>query len=152
MKYLKVEINRTDKAGGGTAYTYPPQYIATQVRFGPSYETFNPSKIASAKARKKEFCVIAVDDADAVGFLGSADITEITEAEFITDGEDYSPLQTEFIEDEQEVLRVMKKVVAGTPLNQKDKDAIDGTKSEKGVRKSNTFTENWNNRKAELGV
>ena len=154
MKYLKVEIGREENPNGGTHYVYPPEYKATQVKFGPSYETFNPQKMASVKARpnKVEYCIIAVDDVDAVGFLMSPAITEIDEAEFLANGEDYSTDQLEYIEDQEEVLRVLKKVVAGQPLNPVDMDAIDGTKEGKGVSKSKTFTEHWNNRKTELGL
>jgi len=154
MKYLRVEIKREENPGGGTHYVYPAEYNAKQVKFGPSYETFNPQKMASVKARpnKVEYCVIAVDDADAVSFLQSDSIVEVAEVDFIKEGEDNSPGQVDFIEDDQAVLKVLDKVVKGQALNPADLDVIDGTKPGKGVRKSKTFTESWNNRKSELGV
>jgi hypothetical protein len=155
MKYLRVTIKREANPKGGTHYVYPPEYDAHKVRFGPSYETFNPSKIAAVKARPQntEDCVIAVDDVDEAAFLASPDIVSITEADFIAEGDDNDAPQREHIEDEQEVLRILDKVRKGTPLSPVDLDAIDGDKpNQKGVGKSKKFSEQWTARKAELGV
>jgi hypothetical protein len=154
MKYLKVKIARSNIPGGGTHYEYPPEYEATQVKFGPTYETSNPANVNAVKARpsKHEECFIAVDDADAVGFLASADITEITEAQFISLSETNSPPVAEQIVDQQAVLSVLDKVKKNLPLNQKDRDIIDGDNVEPGIRKGKSFNTRWSERKAELGV
>ena len=154
MKYLRVKIKREQNPGGGTHYVYPPQYDAKKVKDGPHYETFNPDKIAGVKARPvpHEYCVLAVEDIDATGFLASPDIEEINEADYVFNGEDFSAPAEEFIDDEREVLRVLDKVKKGLPLSPVDLDAIDGEKPGKGVKKQKSFTERWNARKTELGV
>lgn len=154
MKYLRVEIKREENPNGGTHYVYPPEYDAQKIKFGPSYETFNQSKMASVKARpnKVEYCVIAVADADAVGFLESDAIDEITEATFIGEGDDNQGPVQDIIDDQEAVLKVLDKVVKGQPITPNDLDIIDGTKPGKGVKKTKTFSEHWNNRKTELGI
>jgi len=154
MKYLRVEIKREENPGGGTHYVYPSEYDAQKVKFGPSYETFNPKKMASVKARtnKVEYCIIAVDDADAGTFLESDSIVAITEATFVAEGDDNTGETSDIIEDEEAVLKVLDKVVKGLPITPADLNVIDGAKPGRGVRRGKKFNEHWQNRKTELGL
>ena len=146
MRYLRVKAKRGANPGGGTSYTYPPGYDAQKVVYGPSYETFNPSKNDKVRARTAdpcEYCLIAVRDRDAAGFLGSADIVAVDEATFIREGQEDSVPATERIVNQAEVIRIAKKIVAGQPVTQAERDILDPSKPASGINQTATWTERY---------
>jgi len=143
MKIVKMKIKR-EMGGGKTHYVYPkPYYDRDKVRF-LIYE-----KDALARGEDWQYILIGVKDADLAGFLGAnghvvSNFTftavEIDRDAAIIDGEEWAP-QTEKITDQSKLLKIIAKYMRKEELTEKEKDALDQDKPEKGINKSKSFTE-----------
>ena len=135
MKILKVKIKRTQTASG-THYEYPKEYIASKINV-LCYETMSPTGDTDVKNRGNtdEFCIGVVQDKDAAGFLKSADIVEVDKATAKTLGVRWT-VQVEKINNQDEVIRIAKKIVANQALTVDEKKALDPEDTTSGIVKS----------------
>lgn len=140
MKILKVKIKRT-QTEKGTHYDYPDEYDASKILV-LCYESHLKENYDAVVARgnKDEFLIGAVQDEDAPAFVKSPDIVEITQTEAEQLGGQWTR-QVEKIIDQGRVIAVCKKILAGTPLTQEDKDAIDPDKPAFGINRTKPFAE-----------
>lgn len=143
MKLLKIKIKRENK-NNTTKLTYPKEYRAKLVNV-LAYET-KDERLKRSDKDTIHYCICIVDDKVGNHMLKSDDITEITETEFKNLGDKWRP-QKEIITNQNEVISLTAKAVRGETLTQKEKDALDPDKDEKGINKSQSFEEMFNNQK-----
>jgi hypothetical protein len=129
-KIVKVNITRELLPGGRIRNTYPPEYDSTKIKI-LAYEDLNNVS--------KTFCIGVVSDVDAVNFLKSNSITELTQLEAETLGNQYRP-QVNMFTDFHKVAEICLKTINKEELTQAEKDALDPTKEELGYNKSTSFT------------
>lgn len=147
MKILKARIKRGPNAKGGTHYTYPPNYDATKIKFGPVYE-----KDAKINHDKYQDIIFGVLDGDEVEFLkdnGVVDgehtftVSEISQESANTLGNTWVD-QINKIVDQTEVLRICAKAAIGEVLTKEEKDALNPDNATLGINKTQTFEESLN--------
>jgi uncharacterized membrane protein len=139
MKLIKMKISR-DHTSERTHYTYPKEYNASKILFGPVYESSLPEnfQIVAARGDADESILIGVSDEDAPGFLASLDAQELTYKEAEILGNVWTR-QVERIVAPNKVLALVAKAVSGKTLTRKEKDALDPDSPEFGINKSKSF-------------
>lgn len=139
MKLMKalIEINRDN---GSTEYVgYPEVWLENKHRIPailyPNDRT--DDVVQDGKLYQPLFPVVPDDLVDAFISIGF-EIADSDEA--LAFSEKHAPSK-EIIEDERTVLMVVSKSVRGEALSQKEKDALDPSKSERGITMSKSFFE-----------
>ena len=137
---LLVKAKRSRNSGGGTHYTYPPEYDAQKIQV-LCYESSGENSIVSARdnsAQPYEFLIGVVSDEDSIQFLKSHDIREIHQVEANEKGRRWRP-QVERVIDQGKVMMILAKHARGEELTQEELDVIDPEKSNLGINKSQLF-------------
>ena len=139
MHILKMKIARNQTAGR-TRYTYPKEYDATKVRFGPFYESSLPENFTKVVTRGNtdEFILIGVSDKDAPSFLANPDAKELSYDDSLVLGNAWTK-QIERVTNPDKVLAFVAKAVRGETLTNDEKAALDPNSQEPGVNKSKAF-------------
>lgn len=140
-KILLVKAKRSRNPGGGTHYTYPPEYSAQQIQV-LCYESVGENEIVSGRdnsTNPHEYLIGVVSDADAPHFLKSSDIREINQADANEKGRRWRP-QIEQINDQTKVISILAKAVRGTQmLTSEEEQAINPDNPAIGISKSKLF-------------
>ena len=139
MKLIKLKISR-DQNASRTHYTYPKEYDATKVRFGPFYESSLSENLVKVVARGNtdEFILFGVLDEDAPNFLVNPKAQKLSYDDALALGNTWTK-QIERITNPNKTLAVVAKAVRGETLTQAEKAALDPNNQESGINKSKTF-------------
>jgi|LGOV01.1.fsa_nt_gb Lhr-like helicase len=139
-KILLIKAKRSKNPGGGTHYTYPPEYDSTKIQV-LCYESLGKNNIVTARDKSTlphEFLIGVVSNKDAPQFLVSSDIQEIQQVEANEKGRKWRP-QIEKIIDQEKVMMIFAKHARGEELTQEELDVINPEKPNLGLNKSQLF-------------
>lgn len=137
MKILQVKAILTPNAGGGIHYNYPPEYDAEKISV-LTYEHVGDLAAIQNRNMAYEYLIGVVSDEDAVQFLKSDMVTELTQEDAIEKGRRWRP-QVDHITDVTAVLLTLAKSARGEQLSQNDMDALTPEKATAGINKSELF-------------
>ena len=139
MKLIKLKISR-DQNAARTHYTYPKEYNATKVRFGPFYESHLPENVNEIVSRGNadELILFGVSDKDAPSFLANTDAQELSYDDALALGNAWTK-QIERITNPNKILALVAKAVRGEALTLNEKAALDPNSQEPGINKSKAF-------------
>lgn len=137
MRILKVKAILTPNAGGGIHYNYPDEYDAEKISV-LTYEHVGDLAAIQGRGMAYEYLIGVVSDEDAVQFLKSDTITELTQEDAIEKGRRWRP-QVDKIADVTTVLLTLAKSARGDTLTQEDLDALTPEKATAGINKSELF-------------
>ena len=139
MKLIKLKISR-DQNAIRTHYSYPKEYDASKVRFGPFYESSLEENLTRITARGNidEFILFGVLDKDAPSFLANPDAQELSYDDALVLGNAWTK-QIERVTNPAKVLSLVAKAVRGETLGQVEKAALDPNSQESGINKSKAF-------------
>lgn len=137
MIILKIKAVLTPNAGGGIHYNYPAEYDPEKITV-LCYEHVGDKGAVVDRGTVDEYLIGVVSDEDAVQFLESDQITQMSKEEAQIQGRQWRP-QVEKILDQTKVLSVLSKYVRGDNLSPDDHRAIDPDDLTPGINKSELF-------------
>ena len=137
MKILQVKAILTPNGGGGIHYNYPKEYDAEKINV-LTYEHVGDLAAIQGRGMTYEYLIGVVSDEDAVQFLKSDMVTELTQEDAIEKGRRWRP-QVDKIADVTKVLLTLAKSARGDQLTQEDLDALTPDKATAGINKSELF-------------
>ena len=137
MLILQVKAILTPNGGGGIHYNYPEEYDAEKINV-LCYEHVGDMAAVEARGLEYEYLIGLVSDEDAVQFLKSDMVTELTQTSATEKGRRWRP-QVDKIADITKVLLTLAKSARGNQLTQEDLDAITPEKATAGINKSELF-------------
>lgn len=137
MRIVKVKAILTPNSGGGIHYNYPKEYDPEKINV-LCYEHVGDKAAVEGRGTVDEYLIGLVSDEDAINFLKSDKIIELSEVEALAWGRQWRP-QVEKITDQSKVMSILAKSVKGDKLSPEDIDAIDPEKATPGINKSELF-------------
>lgn len=142
MRLIKMKIARNYTLER-TRYSYPKEYDAFKVKYGPFYETG-----AKERGQDYQYILFGVADTDAPAFLKAHGVVqgnftfeavEQTRDQALALGNAWTE-QTEQITDQAKVLSITAKAARGKVLTQAERDALDPDNPAPGVNKTAPFS------------
>jgi hypothetical protein len=141
MKLIKLKISR-NRTPEKTSYSYPKEYAARKVAFGPIYESSLPKNFKAVVDRgdSDEYILFGVKDSDAPTFLACPHAKEVDYDEALSLGETWTEVK-EVITDTKKVTELAIKAARGRALSAEEKAALDPDSPERGINKGRSFKE-----------
>lgn len=136
MKILQIKAILTS-TGGGVHYNYPKEYDAQKITV-LCYEHVGDKNAIVDRGNVDEYLIGVVSDEDAVQFLKSDMITELTQINAIEKGRRWRP-QVDKIVDVTAVLLTLAKSARNEQLTQEELNVITPEKAVAGINKSELF-------------
>lgn len=137
MIILKIKAVLTPNVGGGIHYNYPAEYDPEKITV-LCYEHVGDKGAVVDRGTVDEYLIGVVSDEDAVQFLKSDQITQMSVEDAHVQGRQWRP-QVDKILDQSKVISILAKSVRGDNLSPDDLRAIDPDDPTPGINKSEIF-------------